>query len=485
MAIDVPDHFCDGWYVMNLLAEQDGMSRWWRIVKESLAGEERDWTAMNVRRAIVLLSIPMILEMGMEAVFALVDIFFVSRLGEEAIAVVGLTELLLTFVYSVAWGLGMGITSVVARRTGEKDPGGAAQAAMQGLLLTIVLGVAMAIPGVLFPQELLGLMNAEEAVQELGSGYVRLMFGSNLIILLLFSINAVFRGAGDAAMAMRTLMLANGINIVLCPIMIHGIGGWEGFGVTGAALATTIGRGTGVVYQVMRLFGKRSGINLRGVPFALRPAVMWTIVRVSLGGVVQFILPSISWMFLGSIVATFGSAATAGYTVAVRIMIFSLLPSWGMANAASTLVGQNLGAGQPDRAQRSAWLCGHFNMVYLVCVAVFYWLFAPVLVGFFSEGDVPAGYGVSALRILCLGYFFYDYGMVLAQAFNGAGDTLTPTWMNAFCFLLLQIPLAWYLSGQVGWGAQGAFAAVPISESILAVISAVIFQRGKWKLVKV
>ncbi|HNK41240.1 MAG TPA: MATE family efflux transporter, partial [Flavobacteriales bacterium] len=230
---------------MNLLAEQDGMSRWWRIVKESLAGEERDWTAMNVRRAIVLLSIPMILEMGMEAVFALVDIFFVSRLGEEAIAVVGLTELLLTFVYSVAWGLGMGITSVVARRTGEKDPGGAAQAAMQGLLLTIVLGVAMAIPGVLFPQELLGLMNAEEAVQELGSGYVRLMFGSNLIILLLFSINAVFRGAGDAAMAMRTLMLANGINIVLCPIMIHGIGGWEGFGVTGAALATTIGRGTG------------------------------------------------------------------------------------------------------------------------------------------------------------------------------------------------------------------------------------------------
>ncbi len=468
------------------------MRKLWRILKESLGGEERDWTAMGVRRAIVLLSIPMILEMGMEAVFALVDIFFVSRLGERAIAVVGLTELLLTFVYSVAWGLGMGITSVVARRTGEKDPQGAAHAAMQGLLLTVALGVLMAIPGVFFPRELLGLMNAEPDVRELGTGYVRIMFASDLIILLLFSINAVFRGAGDAAMAMRSLMLANGINIVLCPLMIHGIGGWEGFGVTGAALATTIGRGCGVLYQLARLFGRGNGITVRGVPFTLRPTVMLTIIRVSAGGVIQFVLPSISWMFLGSIVATFGSAATAGYTVAVRIMIFSLLPSWGMANAASTLVGQNLGAGQPDRAQRSAWLCGHWNMVYMVCVAVLYWLLAPGLVGFFSEGGASGdhaatagAYGVSALRILCLGYFFYGYGMVLAQAFNGAGDTLTPTWMNAFCFLLLQIPLAWFLSGQLGWGAQGAFAAVPISESILAVISAVLFQRGKWKLVKV
>lgn len=457
-----------------------------RLLRDSLFGdEERDYTAMGVRRAILLLSIPMVVEMGMEAVFALVDIFFVSKLGEHAIATVGLTELLLTFVYSVAWGMGMGITGVVARRTGEKDPAGAARVAMQGLLLTVALGLVVAVPGLLFPEALLRLMNAEPEVIAVGTDYVRIMFGGNVIILLLFAVNAIFRGAGDAAMAMRSLMLANGINIVLCPIMIHGIGTWEGFGVTGAALATTIGRGTGVVYQLVNLFAPKGRITVRGVPATLDPTVMWTIVKVSAGGVLQFILPSVSWMFLGSIVATFGSAATAGYTVAVRIMIFSLLPSWGVANAASTLVGQNLGAGRPDRAARSAWLCGHYNMVYLVLVAVVFWLFAPFLVGFFSEGGALAEYGISALRILCLGYFFYGYGMVLAQAFNGAGDTMTPTWMNAFCFLLLQIPLAWFFSSVLGWGANGAFAAVPISESFLAVLSAIIFQRGRWKLVKV
>ncbi len=456
------------------------------LVRESLLGsEERDYTSVGVRRAIVLLSIPMVVEMGMEAVFALVDIFFVSKLGEHAIATVGLTELLLTLVYSVAWGLGMGITSVVARRTGEKDPDGASRAALQGVFLTMALGVVLAIPGLFFPRELLALMNGEPEVQAIGADYVRIMFGGNLIILLLFAINAIFRGAGDAAMAMRSLMLANGINIVLCPIMIHGIGGWEGFGVTGAAVATTIGRGTGVLYQLKHLFAPKGRITVRGVPLVLLPSVMWTIIRVSAGGVVQFVLPSVSWMFLGSIVATFGSVATAGYTVAVRIMIFSLLPSWGMANAASTLVGQNLGAGQPDRAARSAWLCGHYNMIYLVSVSVVFWLFAPQLIGFFNEGEVVGEYGVSALRIMCLGYFFYGYGMVFAQAFNGAGDTMTPTWMNAFCFLLLQIPLAWYLSSVLGWGAQGAFAAVPISESFLAVLSAVLFQRGGWRTVKV
>lgn len=457
-----------------------------RLVRESLLGdEERDYTSMGVRRAIVLLSIPMVAEMGMEAVFALVDIFFVSKLGEHAIATVGLTELLLTLVYSVAWGIGMGITSVVARRTGEKDAAGAARAAMQGLILTVALGAVLAIPGLFFPRELLALMNGEETVQAIGADYVQIMFGGNVIILLLFAINAIFRGVGDAAMAMRSLILANAINIVLCPFMIHGIGSWDGFGVSGAAIATTIGRGTGVVYQLTHLFAPKGRITVRGVPLVLVPSVMATIVRVSFGGVVQFVLPSVSWMFLGSIVAAFGSVATAGYTVAVRIMVFSLLPSWGLANAASTLVGQNLGAKQPDRAARSAWLCGHCNMMYLMCVAVVFWLSAPFLIGFFSEGGEVGAYGVAALRILCLGYFFYGYGMVFVQAFNGAGDTLTPTWMNAFCFLLLQIPLAWYLSSVAGWGAKGAFAAVPISESVLAVISAILFQRGRWKLVKV
>lgn len=456
------------------------------LIKESLTTSEgTDHTGMDVRKAIVLLSIPMVLEMGMEAVFALVDIFFVSRLGEHAIATVGLTELLLTLVYSVAWGVGMGITSVVARRTGEKDPNGAAEAAVQGVLITLLLGVVLAVPGLFFPGALLRLMNAEPAVVAIGSDYVRIMFGSNVIILLLFAINAIFRGAGDAAIAMRTLILANGINILLCPLLIHGVGAWDGLGVTGAALATAIGRGIGVAYQFSRLYSRAGRVDLRGLPVRFQPGVMWTIVRVSLGGVVQFVLPSVSWMFLGSIVATFGSAATAGYTVAVRIMLFSLLPSWGVANAASTLVGQNLGAGRPDRAERSAWLCGHFNMMYLVAIALVFWSFAPDLVGVFSEGAEMVGYGVAALRTVCLGYFFYGYGMVLAQSFNGAGDTITPTLMNAFCFLVIQIPLAWCLSTVLGWGAQGAFTAVPISEGILAVISALLFRRGAWKTVKV
>lgn len=460
--------------------------RAWELIKESFNGdEERDYTRIGVRHAIVLLSIPMVLEMGMEAVFALVDIFFVSKLGKHAIATVGLTESVLTLVYSLAWGLGMGITAVVARRVGEKDPLGASRAAMQGVLLAVALGVVIAIPGLLFPERILALMGAEPEVLATGASYTRIMIGGNVIILLLFGINAIFRGAGDAAMAMRSLMLANGVNIALCPLLIHGIGGWEGLGVTGAAIATTIGRGTGVVYQLVHLFRAGGRISVRGIPMRLDRDVMLNIIRVSAGGIIQFVLPSVSWIFLSRIVSSFGSAATAGYTIAIRIMIFSLLPSWGMANTASTLVGQNLGAKQPDRAARSAWLCGHYNMVYMVCIAIVFWALAPQLVGLFTEDPEVGHYGIDALRIVCLGYFFYGYGMVLAQAFNGAGDTMTPTWMNAFCFLLIQIPLAWFLSSRLGWGADGAFAAVPISESILAVLSAYLFQRGKWKTVQV
>lgn len=456
------------------------------IVKESLrAGEDTDYTRIGVRRAIVLLSIPMVLEMAMEAVFALVDIFFVSKLGKQAIATVGLTESVLTLVYSLAWGLGMGITAVVARRTGEKDPQGAARAAMQGLLVAIALGIVIAVPGVWYARAILELMGAEADVLVEGPRYMAIMLGGNVIILLLFGMNAIFRGAGDAAMAMRSLMLANGMNILLCPLLIHGLGPWEGFGVMGAAMATTTGRTIGVCYQLFHLFDGRGRISLKGLPISLDPTVMLNILRVSAGGVIQFILPSVSWIFLARIVAIFGSGAVAGYTIAVRIMIFSLLPSWGVANAASTLVGQNLGAAQPDRAARSAWDCGHVNMMYMVCVAILFWCVTPWLVTFFTTDGVVTGYAISALRILCLGYFFYGYGMVFAQAFNGAGDTMTPTWMNACCFLLIQIPLAWFLSQQLQWGPQGAFAAVPMSESFLAVLSAYLFQRGKWKQVKV
>lgn len=462
------------------------MRKLFALVKESLtASEDTDYTGIGVRRAIVLLSIPMVLEMAMESVFALVDIFFVSKLGKHAIATVGLTESVLTLVYSLAWGLGMGITAVVARRTGEKDPQGAARAAMQGVLLTVALGLLIAIPGFIYAYDILALMGAEADVLAEGPKYMRIMLGGNVIILLLFAINAIYRGAGDAAMAMRSLMIANAMNIVLCPLLIHGVGGWAGFGIVGAAMATTIGRGVGVCYQLYHLFGGHGRISLKGMPLLLDKAVMRNIVRVAAGGVVQFILPSISWIFLSRIVAVFGSGAVAGYTIAVRIMIFSLLPSWGVANAASTLVGQNLGAKQPDRAAKSAWYCGHINMMYMVCVAFLFWLSTSWLVSFFTHDQVVAEYAVSALRILCLGYFFYGYGMVFAQAFNGAGDTMTPTWMNAFCFLLIQIPLAWVLSQGLQWGAYGAFAAVPMSESFLAVLSAILFQRGKWKEVKV
>lgn len=456
------------------------------LLKESLtASEDTDYTGIGVRRAIVLLSIPMVLEMAMESVFALVDIFFVSKLGKHAIATVGLTESVLTLVYSLAWGLGMGITAVVARRTGEKDAAGAARAAMQGVLVAIALGVVIAVPGMVYAREILALMGAEADVLNEGPMYMRIMLGGNVVILLLFGINAIFRGAGDAAMAMRSLMLANGVNIVLCPLLIHGAGGWSGFGIMGAALATTIGRGVGVCYQVYHLFDGRGRISLRGLPMVLDRAVMLNIVKVAAGGIIQFILPSVSWIFLSRIVAVFGSGAVAGYTIAVRIMVFSLLPSWGVANAASTLVGQNLGAKQPDRAAKSAWYCGHINMVYMVCVALLFWLTTPWLVSFFTTETAVAGYAISALRTLCMGYFFYGYGMVFAQAFNGAGDTMTPTWMNAICFLLIQIPLAWFLSQVLQWGAIGAFAAVPMSESFLAVLGAYLFQRGGWKSVKV
>lgn len=461
------------------------MARLFDLIRESLRGEEQDYTSMGVRRAIVLLSIPMVLEMAMESLFALVDVFFVSRLGVNAVATVGLTESVLTIVYSLAWGLGMGVTAVVARRTGEKDPEGASRAALQGVLLATALGVLIAIPGLFMPERILALMGAEPGVIAEGGTYTRLMIGGNVVIMLLFCINAIFRGAGDAAMAMRSLWLANAINIVLCPVLVLGVGAWDGLGVTGAALATLIGRGSGVAYQLVHLFRGNGRVRLAGIPLALDRPVMLNIIRVSAGGVAQFVIASASWVFLVRIVSTFGSAAVAGYTIAVRIIIFSLLPSWGMANAASTLVGQNLGAGQPDRAARSAWLCGFYNMVFMVAMAALFWALAPGLMGFFTDDPVVAGHGVLALRIICLGYFFYGYGMVLAQAFNGAGDTLTPTWMNVICFWLVEIPLAWLLARSLAWGPEGVYASIAISESLLAVLCAWLFLRGRWKNVSV
>ncbi|MFT3885124.1 MAG: MATE family efflux transporter [Flavobacteriales bacterium] len=457
----------------------------WGMVREALGGEDRDYTSMGVRRAIVLLSIPMVLEMGMEALFAIVDAFFVAKLGTGATATVGLTESLLVTIYSVAWGLGVGCTAVVARRTGEKDVDGARRAAGQSVSIAVACGVVLGLPGLLFAPQLLGLMGATPSTVAEGGLYARIMFASNVVIMLLFTINAVFRGKGLAGLALWTLIIANAINIVLDPLLVFGLGPFPALGVTGAAVATTTGRTVGVLFQLYFLFRPGGMLAVR-LP-DLRPAwdVAVSIVKVSLGSILQFLIASASWTFLVKLVSDAGTDAQAGYTVAVRIMLFSLLPAWGMANAATTLVGQNLGAGHPDRAARSAWLCGHYNMVFMITVAVIFWLFAPALVSFFAQNPVADAFAVHALRIICLGYFFYGYGMVLAQAFNGAGDAFTPTWMNVLCFWLLEIPLAYLLARTLEWGPTGVFASVAISESALAILSAVLFQRGKWKVAKV
>lgn len=461
------------------------MRKLWDIVKLALSGKEQDYTAMGVRRAIVLLSIPMVLEMGMEALFALVDTFFVSKLGVVGTATITLTETCMVPVYSIAWGLGMGITAVVARRTGEKDRDGARRASGQSFVIALACGLLLAVPAVLFARQLLDMMGAAPDVMVVAVPYARLMFASNLIVTLLFALNAVFRGAGNATIALRTLAIANAINIALDPLFIFGVGPFPELGVQGAAVSTTIGRSVGVIYLLWNFFRQDGSLAVR-LP-DLRPVkdVINGIVKVSLGAVGQFLIASLSWVFLVRIVTDFGTEAVGGYGVAVRIIIVALLPAWGMANAAATLVGQNLGAGQPDRAARSAWLCGHYNMIFMVLVTLFFWVAAPWIVSFFDQGPTADGYAILALRVISLGYFFYGYGMVLAQALNGAGDSVTPTWLNVICFWILEVPLAYALAITFEAGPVGVFASVAICESILAVLCAIIFQRGKWKMAKV
>ena len=461
-----------------------GLVGGWRLVKEALQGGDRDYTAMGLRRAVVLLSIPMVLEMAMESLFALVDVFFVSRLGTDAVAVVGLTEGVMMLIYALAWGLAAGITAVVSRRTGEKDTEGANQAAAQGLFIALVLGLLLALPAIAHSGTMLRLMGATPGVEAMGRPFMALMLGSNVVILLLFGINAIFRGAGNAALAMRALWLANGVNIVLDPLLIFGLGPVPAMGVTGAAVATIIGRGCGVVYQCWHLYDGRGKVKLAARH--LRPAwgALWRIVRLSGAAAAQFLIASASWLVLVRVVAGFGSDAVAGYTIAVRIIVVVLLPAYGISNAASTLVGQNLGAGSPDRAERSTWLCGHINMVYMTAMTVVFLLLAPVLIGWFSTSDAVLHTGVQALRIVSLGYFFFAFGMVLSQAFNGAGDALTPVWLNLICFWLVEIPLAWYLATSMQ-APTGVFISIAFSESLLAVLSAWVFRQGRWKAVRV
>jgi putative MATE family efflux protein len=460
--------------------EAEGLG-FWATVRLSLSGTELEFTRGPIGTAIVLLAIPMVLEMMMESAFAITDAYFVSRLGVEAVATVGFTEALIMIVFDVGLGLSMATTAMVARRIGEKDRDGARVAAAQAILVGIVASVVIAIPGVIFAADLLRLMGGSPELVAIGTGYTRIMFGGCVTLMLLFLINAVFRGAGDAAIAMRALWLANGLNIVLDPCLIFGLGPFPELGVAGAAVATTIGRGIGVCYQLWILFrgGSRIRLHLADVRFNLR--VTLRLLRVSVGGILQILIATLSWVVLVWIVGRFGSAAVAGYTIAIRIIIFTILPAWGLANAAATLVGQNLGAKQPDRAETSAWRAARYNFVFLVAVAaVFITLAEPMIRIFSSEPDVIA-YGVSCLRWVSYGYGFYAYGMVIVQSFNGSGDTTTPTIINFFCYWLFQIPLAYGLAVSAGLGANGTFIAITISESLVAVVGILVFRLGRWK----
>ena len=452
-----------------------------RVLGEAVLGSHQDFTEGSIGRAIVLLAIPMVLEMAMESLFGIVNVFWVAHLGADSVAAVGLTESLLTLVFAVAMGLSMATTAMVARRTGEKDHEGASVAAVQAIAIGVIVSLVLGVVGVLLTPSLLRLMGATPGIIEVGSGYGAIILGGNVVILMLFLNNAIFRGAGDAAIAMRALWFANIVNIVLDPCLIFGLGPFPRLGVTGSAIATTIGRGLGVVFQLYVLFSNKARVQVRRDQVRLDVKVMMRLLRVSVGGMFQFLVATASWLGLMRIIAVFGGAALAGYTIAIRIVIFALLPSWGMSNAAATLVGQNLGAGKPDRAERSVWVTGFGNMVFLGMVTIVFLIFAEPLIGIFASDEEVLSYGINALRFISYGYVFYAYGMVIVASFNGAGDTTTPTLINIFCYWLLQIPLAYTLALTFELGAKGVFLAITVAESILAVVGILIFRLGRWK----
>jgi putative MATE family efflux protein len=459
--------------------------RFWPLVRESLRGARHDYTALPLGRAILLLAVPMVLEMLMESLFALADMFWVAKLGADAVATVMFTESMLIIIYAFAMGLAMGAAAMVARRIGEKDPDGAARAAVQAIGLGLCLAVVVGVVGALAAPRLLAAMGASPEVIAIGSRFTRVMLGGSVTVILLFLINAVFRGAGDPAISMRTLMLANGINIVLGPLLVFGVGPFPQLGVTGAAIATTIGRGIGVLYQLRALRAGRGHLAVRREHLRIDTGVIATIGRLSGSAIFQAFIATTSWVGLVRIAAGFGSTAVAGYGVAMRVVLFALLPSFGMANAAATLVGQNLGANRPDRAEQAVWRAALYNLVFLGCTGLLFVLAADAIVRGFSSDPAVIAYGTRALRIISAGFLFYAYGMVMSQAFNGAGDTWTPTLINLFCFWLWEIPLAWLLAKPLGLGPTGIFVAVLVGFSTLAVVGVLLFRRGRWKRVRV
>lgn len=451
-------------------------------LRDAILGDpHRDFTTGPIGRAITLLAIPMVLEMMMESLFAVVDVFWVAHLGPDAVATVGFTESLLTLLYSIALGLSIATTATVARRIGEKNREAAGEVAAQAMILGFAIAIALGVSGAIFAPDLLRIMGASPTVIASGSGYTRAIYGGSGTVLLLFLLNGVFRGAGDAAIAMRVLWTANIINIVLNPCLIFGLGPFPKMGVTGSGVGTTIGRGVGVLLQLWFLAGGHSRVTVVAHKIKPKLSLMLQLMRLSVGGTFQYLVGASSWIFLVRMNASFGSAAIAGYTLALRVIMFALLPSWGMASAAATLVGQNLGAGKPDRAEQSVWRAGFYNMVFLGIVAITFVTFARQIVEIFTTDPQIVPMASSTLRIVAYGYIFYAWGMVISQSFNGAGDTVTPTILNLICFWAWQIPLAWFLAFKTGMGPDGIFTAIAVAQSTLAVASVLAFRRGTWK----
>jgi putative MATE family efflux protein len=462
------------------------VSHFFSLLKQSLRGIEHDYTRGSLKSAIVLLAIPMILELSLESVFAVVDMFFVGRLGPNAIATVGLTELSITLIYSVAIGLSTAATAVVARRTGEKDPDGAAHAGMQSLLIALIVTIIISIVGVVFAPEILTIMGANPDVVRDGAVFTRIMLGGSIVIILLFLINGIFRGAGDAAMAMKSLWVSSLLNIILCPLLINGYGPFPELGLKGAAIATTIGRGIGVIFQCYHLFKGKSTLKVKASHFKWDISVIRTLISVAWPATLQFVIQSGSWIVMGVLVArTGGTEATAGYQVAIRNIVFFILPAWGLSNAAATLVGQNLGAAQPERAEKSVMLTAKYNAFFMAVIMIFFLLFASNVISVFTNDVEVHRFGTLALKVLGSGYIFYGVAMVMMQALNGAGDTRTATWINLIGFWFFQIPFAYLLATHYHLGPLGAFIAVPVAETGIAIAAWYIFKKGKWKKVKV
>lgn len=458
---------------------------WWTLLKDALRGKEYDYTQGSLSTAIFLLAIPMVFEMVMESVFALVDIYFVSQVSTNAVATIGLTESVVSLIYAVAVGISMAATAVVSRRIGEGDQEGAKNAATQVIYLGLGVSIVFSLVGIYFAKEILGLMKASPDLIEEGYQYTQILIGGNTTIVLLFLINAIFRGAGNASYAMWVLIFSNALNIILDPLFIFGIGPFPELGVKGAAVATTIGRGSAVILQLLLLWLGKSRVQLALRHLKLQLAIVSNLIRISWGGIGQFLIGTSSWVFLMRIMSEFGSEVLAGYTIAIRIVIFCLMPAWGLSNAAATLVGQNLGANAPDRAAKAVWQTSKYNALFMGTLSILFLVWSRPIVSIFSPVEEVINTGSLCLRVFALGYVFYAFGMVLIQSFNGAGDTKTPTYINFVCFWMFQLPLAYFTALSLEWGPVGVMISIVLAEILLTLISAYYFRLGKWKTIKV